>query len=171
MTKLLIGLLFGIGFGYLVQRAALCFAVGLGEVFMGKGKRITQMFLIIFVVTAIGFYFLGEKPIGQIRGMGFYNLLSGIIFGAGIIMCGGCILGSLRQLGEGNLSYAVVILAMIPGMALVVRVLNPLLEKGYAVQNIVLPNIIPVPSWMIITGAIATALGALFFVSMEKKKK
>ena len=47
---LLVGFLFGIGFGYFVQRAGLCFAHGLGEIYMGKGRRILRMFFIIFVI-------------------------------------------------------------------------------------------------------------------------
>lgn len=149
---LVIGFLFGIGFGYFVQRAGLCFAHGLAEIFMGKGKRIMRFFLIIFIISSFGFLLTrGLKPIGQLRGYGFYNVISGMLFGAGIILSGGCILGTLRQLGEGNLQFVVVFLCFIPGMALVVYVLNPLLEVGYHVQGILLSDLIPVAPVYIIS--------------------
>ncbi len=104
---LLVGFLFGMGFGFFVQRSGLCFAVGLGELFSGRWKRIVRFFLIIFIITNIGFLLsgvffgdLGLKPIGLLRGYGLYNILSGMFFGAGILLNGGCILGTLRQIGR-----------------------------------------------------------------------
>ena len=158
-----LGMLFGIGFGYFVQRSGLCFAHGLGEIYLGKGKRILRFFLVIFIITSIGFvassYFspnLGLKPIGQLRGFGFYNLLSGMLFGAGIALTGGCILGTLRQIGEGNLTFVIVLLCFIPGMWLVVHVLNPALEGGYNVQKVLLPGLLGV-SAPYVTAVLATA--------------
>jgi len=161
------GFLFGIGLGIFVQRAGLCFAHGLGEIFVGKPKRIIRMTLLIFIISALGFYLssfvsseLGLKPIGELRGFGFYNLLSGIIFGAGIILNGGCILGTLRQLGEGNLLFLIVLLSFIPGIALVVFVLNPLLNHSYNVQTIILPGLLNIDPGYII---LPSVLGAIIW--------
>jgi uncharacterized protein len=161
----LIGLLFGVGFGYCVQRAGLCFAIGLGEIFLGQGRRIVCLFLIIFILTSAGFLFsgylspeLGLKPVGQIRGYGFYNLLSGLLFGAGIFLSGGCILGTLRQIGEGNLLFVIVFISFIPGMMLVVYGLNPLLQSRYAIQQPLLPELLGVPAEWITAGLIVGAV-------------
>lgn len=172
----LIGLFFGIGFGYFVQRAGLCFAHGLGEIFMGMGKRICRFFIIIFVITSAGFLLsgyvspeLGLKPIGQIRGHGFFNLLAGILFGAGIFLNGGCILGTLRQMGEGNMIYLIVFISFIPGMALVVHVINPILQDGYNVQNALLPNLFGASApW--ITG-ILIILSLIWFWGIRRRKQ
>lgn len=171
----LIGFLFGIGFGYFVQRAGLCFAHGLGEIFMGKGKRIIRLWIVIFVITSVGFLLsslvspdLGLKTIGHIRGYGFYNLLSGMLFGAGILLNGGCILGTLRQIGEGNMTMAVVFVSFIPGMALVVYGLNPLLESGYNVQKVLLSEMLGIPA-PYITGAMI--IGAIvWFLAIRRRK-
>ena len=170
-----IGFIFGIGLGFFVQRAGLCFAHGLGEIFVGKPKRIIRMTLLIFIISALGFYFssfisadLGLKPIGELRGFGFYNLLSGMIFGAGIILNGGCILGTLRQLGEGNLTFLIVLLSFIPGMALVVFVLNPLLNHSYNVQNIILPGLLNIDPGYIIFPSV---LGAIIWYTILSLKR
>jgi len=159
------GFLFGIGFGYFVQRAGLCFAHGLGEIFIGKGKRISRMFAVIFIITSAGFLIsgfispeLGLKTIGQIRGDGFYNLIAGIFFGGGIFLCGGCILGTLRRIGEGDMGFLVVFISMIPGMALVVYGLNPLLEANYHVEKILLPQLLGIPAVLVTAGLIVGAL-------------
>jgi hypothetical protein len=167
----LIGIIFGIGMGYFVQRASLCFSVGIGEFFSGRGKNITQMFLIIFAVTALGFIAIGIKPVGQIRGYGLFNVLSGMFFGAGIIMSGGCILGSLRQLGEGNLSYLLVILAMIPGMAVVVYAIDPILTSWYKNQQLSIGQALQLPNYIIVTPLIIAALTGTIVISKRRKKR
>ena len=172
----LIGFVFGIGFGFFVQRAGLCFAHGLGEIFVGKGKRVSRLFIVVFIITAIGFMVsgyispsLGLKTIGQIRGYGFYNLVSGMLFGAGIFISGGCILGTLRQIGEGNITFIVVMISFIPGMAFVVNFLNPVLEHGYNVQNLLLPDLFWVSAiWITLFLCI---LAAVWFALISKKKR
>jgi uncharacterized membrane protein YedE/YeeE len=174
-TLAVIGLLFGIGFGYFVQRAGLCFAHGLGEIFMGRGKRIVSLFLVIFVITSLGFLLsglvspsLGLKPVGQVRGYGFYNLLAGILFGAGIFLNGGCILGTLRQIGEGNMLFLVVFLSFIPGMALVVYGLNPLLERAYDAQQILVPELLGIPAPYVTVALVAGAV--VWFLALRSRK-
>ncbi len=180
---LIIGVVFGIGFGFFVQRAGFCIAAGLGEMFAGRGKRILRLLLIVFIITSAGFMIsgyispeLGLKTIGQIRGLGFYNIVSGLLFGAGIILSGGCILGTLRQIGEGNLIFIITLVSFIPGMALVVYVLDPLLEKGYfisngegaQVKNILLSDLMGVqPVWITAT----LVIGAILWYRSVGKRK
>jgi uncharacterized membrane protein YedE/YeeE len=173
---LLIGFLFGIGFGYCVQRAGLCFAHGLGEIYMGRGKRILRLFCVIFSITAIGFLLsakvnpeLGLKTIGQIRGYGFWNIISGIIFGAGILLNGGCILGTLRQIGEGNMLFLVVLISTIPGMALIVKIIDPFLTNSYATSNKLLSDLIPIPVEYIIYALVTLAL--MLFLNLLRNKQ
>ncbi|MDI6786638.1 MAG: YeeE/YedE thiosulfate transporter family protein [bacterium] len=174
-TTALIFLLFGIGFGYFSQQMGLCLAHGLGEICMGKSKRIIRILTIIFAITSVGFLLskyvspsLGLKTIGQLRGYGFYNLLSGMFFGAGILINGGCIIGTLWRIGGGNMHFLVVLLSFIPGMALVIHVLNPLLEKNYDIHNILLPNLLGVPAANV---TLVLAIGAIiWFLATQRCK-
>ena len=173
---LIVGFLFGIGLGFFVQRSGLCFAHGFGEIFIGKGKRIIRMFLLIFIISSPGFFLsgllfkdLGLKTIGQIRGYGLYNIVSGIIFGMGILLNGGCILGTLRNIGEGNLTFLIVFVSFIPGMALIVYFLNPVLKETYHVKNILLPNLLGIPAQYLMFPLILIAL--LFLILLCPKRK
>jgi hypothetical protein len=164
-TLCVLGVLFGVGFGYCTQRSGLCFAHGLGEIFVGRGKRILRLFLVIFAVTALGFWLssyadpgLGLRTVGQIRGHGFYNVLSGMLFGAGIFISGGCILGTLRQIGEGNMTFVITLAFFIPGMALIVFVVNPLLEHGYAPMNVLLTELTGVPASSLVPALVGGAV-------------
>lgn len=174
----IVGFLFGIGFGVFTQRSGLCYAHGLGEIFMGKGKRIARIFLIMFIITSIGFllsgYYssdLGLKAVGQIRGYGFYNILAGVFFGAGILLNGGCILGTLRQIGEGNMTFVLILLSFTPGMILVVYGLNPLLETYYNVScgtGSLIPDIVGISAPYI---TLALVIGAVLWLILIRKKK
>jgi hypothetical protein len=175
---LLVGFAFGIGFGFFVQRSGLCFAIGLGEIFLGRGKRILRMFTVIFVITSLGFLAsttidpsLGLRPIGQIRGYGFLNVLSGMLFGAGILLNGGCILGTLRQIGEGNMLFLLVFISFIPGMALIVYGFNPLIGEANHVDQVLLPQVLGANPWAV-TGTLAVAcLIWLYFLLRDSKSK
>lgn len=173
-TLLLLGLCFGVGFGFLAQRVGLCFAHGLGEIFFGRGKRFIKIFLTIFFITSIGFLLsgyihpdLGLKTIGELRGFGFYNVLAGVIFGVGIFINGGCVIGTLRQIGEGSLLHLISILSLIPGMAFVVYVLNPILEKAYQVNYLLLPQVTGI-SAPYITGTLAMLSVLLLFRVLKR---
>ena len=175
----IVGFVFGIGFGVCVQRSGLCYAHGLGEIFMGKGKRITLIFLTMFIITSLGFLLssyvsgdLGLKAVGQIRGFGFYNVLAGIFFGAGILLNGGCILGTLRQIGEGNMTFLLVFLSFIPGMALVIFVINPVLESYYNTAcgtGSLLPDILGI-SAPYVTLALVLGAGIWLLLTLKKGK-
>ena len=174
----LVGLIFGIGFGFCAQRSGLCYAHGLGEIYMGKGKRITRIFLLMFIITSLGFLLsgylsadLGLKAVGQIRGYGFYNILAGIFFGAGILLNGGCILGTLRQIGEGNMTFVIILLSFIPGMALVVFGLNPLIDTYYNTAcgtGALLPEIVGIVSPYL---TILLVIGAIIWLILSYKMK
>lgn len=175
-TLCAIGVLFGIGFGFCAQRSGLCIAHGLGEIFVGRGKRILRLFLIIFIITSVGFFLsdllhpdLGLRPVGLIRGHGFYNILSGILFGAGIFISGGCILGTLRQIGEGNMTFILTLLFFAPGMALMVHVINPFLEPGFASMNILLPDLLHVPALVVVE--VSALLACLWLALVIRKKR
>ncbi len=165
----MIGLAFGIGFGFCVQRAGLCFAHGFGEIYLGKGKRIIRLFLVIFAITSVGFLLspyiapeTGLKPIGQLRGFGLFNILSGMLFGAGIALSGGCVLGTLRQLGEGNLTFLIVLLSFIPGLALVEYVVNPALLQAYHTENVILPGMLGLAAPLITVPLVFAAIVGLY---------
>ncbi|HQO58691.1 MAG TPA: YeeE/YedE thiosulfate transporter family protein [Candidatus Omnitrophota bacterium] len=96
-------------------------------------------------------------------------MLSGIIFGAGIALNGGCGLGTLRQIGEGNLMFLVVLISFIPGMGLVVFVLNPLWESGYQTQTTLLPELLGAPAVVVMGVLVLAALAGLTYLRPLKK--
>jgi uncharacterized membrane protein YedE/YeeE len=132
----------------------------------------------MFIITSIGFVLsgylsadLGLKAVGQIRGYGFYNILAGIFFGTGILLNGGCILGTLRQIGEGNMTFIIILLSFIPGMALVVFGINPVLDTYYNTAcgtGELLPDIVGIASPYL---TVILVIGAIIWLLSSYKRK
>ncbi len=146
---LLLGFLFGVVFGFIVQRMSFCVSTDLAQAFAGNPRRILTWLTIIFIITGAGFVYLGPKAVGQLRGYGIYNIISGIFFGVGIVLSGGCVLGTLRRMGEGFLHSWVVFVSWLPGMALVVYVLNPILQGTYHIPEKMplLSDVLHISNW------------------------
>ncbi len=164
LTLISLCILFGIGFGFFAQRAGLCIVTGITEIFMGKGKRFLALISVIVIICAIGFSILGLKPAGELRCFGIYNLLAGIIFGIGIFISGGCITGSMIKVGEGNISSIIVLLSMIPGMALSVYVITPLIKNSFFSKKLLLTDIIKINRFYICAAIIILAVSILITV-------
>ena len=73
-----------------------------------------------------------------------------------------------RQIGEGNLNFIVVLISFIPGMAFVVYILNPLLEKQYNVQKLLLTDIFGSSAGPI-TGILVMGAG-IWFITVSRKR-
>ncbi len=162
------GFFFGVVFGIIVQRMSFCISTDLAQAFVGNYRRMLLWFAIIFIITGAGFQYLGPKAVGQLRGYGVYNILSGIFFGLGIILSGGCVIGTLRRMGEGFLHSWIVFFSWIPGMALVVYVLNPILQSTYHIQKPLLSDVLGVNHWYVY-GALAVIFGALAIWASRKE--
>jgi uncharacterized membrane protein YedE/YeeE len=91
-----------------------------------------------------------------------------MLFGAGILLSGGCILGTLRQIGEGNMTFVVVLLSFIPGMAVIVYGFNPWIKDANLVDNMLLPALFGVDAYYVTS--VLAALGLLWLFLIRRKK-
>lgn len=167
-TFIAMGFLFGIVFGIIVQRMSFCISTDLAQAFVGNYRRILTWFAVIFIITAFGFQLLGPKAVGQLRGFGFYNLVAGIIFGIGIIMAGGCVIGTLRRMGEGFIHAWIVFVSWLAGMAFVVYIVNPVLQETYHITKPLIPELLGIDKWIVYI-IFALLFGALAFYANKKK--
>ncbi len=169
-ANLVLAFVFGIVFGVIAQRMSFCLSTDLAQAFAGNYRRILTWFAIIFIITGLGFQFLGLKAVGQLRGYGVYNILSGIFFGLGIMISGGCVIGTLRRIGEGFLHAIVVFLAWLPGAALTIYFLNEVLKPTYHIptKTPLLGDLLGVDN-MIVYGVLAIILAIVLYWSNKKR--
>lgn len=95
-------LLFGIGFGFLIQRGRICFTSAFREMWITRQGDLGRALAFSMMVSTLGFAVLIYNGIGgnlQIVHPGI--LVGGILFGIGIVLAGGCESGWIYRSMEG----------------------------------------------------------------------
>ncbi len=174
MNPLLLGLVTGVLFGFLLQKGrVLRFEKQVGAMLL-KDMTILKFMLSAILVGMVGLALLqragvlafNHKPmnVGAI-------VLGGVLFGAGWAVMGFCPGTSVGALGEGRWHAVFAILGMIAG-ASVFAAMYPFLERTVLawkdMGKIGLPESLGVPAWTVIAAFWAVALG--LFVLFEKKR-
>jgi hypothetical protein len=117
---------FGLAFGFIVQRSRFCFVSALSNFFLFKDGRLIKGILGGLFVATIGFAVImyrqvphpasGIPSTAYVAPFGWHLVLAGVIFGLGMMLAGGCILGTLYRIGEGAIASLVALLGIIIGM-------------------------------------------------------
>jgi uncharacterized membrane protein YedE/YeeE len=118
---------FGLAFGFVLQRARFCFASAFRDLFLlGHGRNMKGV-LAGLAVASIGFglvmsrqvpmTFLGIlPPSANVLPLGIHTALGGLLFGAGMVLAGGCVSGSLYRMGEGYVGSWVAFAGVMVGL-------------------------------------------------------
>lgn len=109
-STLVLYLLTGVCFGFILQRARFCFTASMRDPYLTGSTTVTRAVLIAFAITSIGFtaikygYFVNGLPIpGQsyVVPISLATIVGAFIFGIGMVIAGGCASGTLMRVGEG----------------------------------------------------------------------
>jgi uncharacterized membrane protein YedE/YeeE len=117
---------FGLAFGFIVQRSRFCFVSAISNSFLFKDGRLLKGILGGLAVATIGFAIIMHRQVSDpvfgipatayIAPFGWHLVLAGAIFGLGMMLAGGCIMGTLYRIGEGAVASLVALLGIIIGM-------------------------------------------------------
>ena len=119
--------LFGLAFGFVLQRSRFCFASAFRDLFLLGDARVMKGIVAGLGVATAGFAVLmarlvpepgfGSLPPGAvILPLGIHTLLGGVLFGIGMVLAGGCTSGSLYRAGEGYVGSMVALLGILAGL-------------------------------------------------------
>ncbi len=119
--------LFGLAFGFVLQRSRFCFASAFRDLFLLGDARVMKGIIAGLAVATAGFTVLmarllpevgfGSLPPGAtVLPLGIHTLLGGILFGIGMVLAGGCTSGSLYRAGEGYVGSMVALLGIMLGL-------------------------------------------------------
>lgn len=115
---MLLGLLTGLAAGAVLARGAVCFNAGLGRAALERDATVLRIFgialavqlLLLPVLTAAGVRPLTDSlDAGQPALLPVAQLAGGLVFGVGIALAGGCIVGILWKTGGGSVAAAIAI--------------------------------------------------------------
>ncbi len=116
---------FGFAYGMMLQNGRFCFASASRDLFaagvprMAVGVLVALMFFSIIqaILSATNLSTFHPAPVG------IHMTISGIIFGLGMVLAGGCASGSLYKVGEGNMTNLIaVIVGLCIGQAVFVDI-------------------------------------------------
>jgi len=119
--------LFGLAFGFVLQRSRFCFASAFRDLFLLGDARVMKGIIAGLAVATAGFTVLmarlvpevsfgGLPPGATVLPLGVHTLLGGVLFGVGMVLAGGCTSGSLYRAGEGYVGSMVALLGIMLGL-------------------------------------------------------
>jgi len=122
----------GILMGITLQRSRLCFTAGFRDPILVGSTKVLKAVLIGLILSTLGFYFLHLQsaaqgiadPLqlpGQIYPVGIHTALGAVVFGAAMVLAGGCASGTLVRVGEGYAMQLIVLIGFIIGTLLGAR--------------------------------------------------
>ena len=129
MPRLALFMVFGLVMGFILQRSRFCFVSAISNCFISRDTRLIEGILGGLFLATLGFacvmYRLVPDPAtggipftAIVSPFGWHLALGGVLFGIGMLLSGGCIIGSLFRVGEGGVSALVAFLGVIVGMGI-----------------------------------------------------
>lgn len=172
------GLVLGVLLGVVLQRSSFCARAALADAFDGKDKGRLRAFVLAMAVTLLGTQLLVGYGLVNVSGTPYLRagvpllglLAGGVLFGAGMMLAGGCpsrlIVRSAQGQGAALLTWLVFVLAI---MASLEGVLAPVREllTGPSVQlpAASLPALLGgVPAWAV-TAAVLVLMALFLFTA------
>lgn len=119
LTSSLAGLLAG----FVMHRSDFCVTATFRDIFMFGDFFLLRMLILLVVVSMLTFEIghvtglLKPYPFPLLGAPSVATLIGGLVFGIGMVLAGGCVVGSLYKLGAGSVISGVAFLGMILGSA------------------------------------------------------
>ncbi len=114
---------FGLTFGFVLQRSRFCFASAFRDLYLLQDGRVIKGIIAGMAVATIGFTLVMYKASpdmsklpSSVTPLGVGTLVGGLLFGLGMVMAGGCASGTLYRIGEGYVASWVALGGMLLGM-------------------------------------------------------
>lgn len=104
--KLGFAMLFGVGFGLLIERAQICFTSAFRDMWITGRTHLAKAILLGMAASAIGIFSYVQLGVeAKIMWAGPNAVIGGLLFGFGIVLAGGCETGWMYRAVEGQVHY------------------------------------------------------------------
>jgi uncharacterized membrane protein YedE/YeeE len=181
LSNLLSGLVVGLVFGIVLQRGRFCFNTALRGMLFHKDYTLMKAVGAAIAIEMIGFQLFASTGLLQLYPRGLYwgaNILGGFMFGVGMAIAGGCIMGITYRSGEGAFGSLVAVIGFAVGGGitlsdLVVSFRNTfqaMTEIQFHGLSPTIPLAVGVPSWFVIV-PLSTLLLLVVARSYQKEKE
>ncbi|HAK88442.1 MAG TPA: hypothetical protein DHV16_10365 [Nitrospiraceae bacterium] len=110
--------------GFVFHRSDLCMAGMFRDIFLLKRTFLLRILFLQVVVTMV-FFFIAKKlgliglyPPPNLGLASLGTIMGGIVFGAGMVLAGGCVMGTLYKMGSGSIISIIAFAGLIIGSAI-----------------------------------------------------
>lgn len=117
-------LVLGLAAGYVMHRSDFCMAGMFRDLFLVRRTRMLRMLVLAVVASMVLFEsarllgLLTPYPFPLLGSPSLASPIGGLVFGAGMVLAGGCVVGTLYKLGAGSLLALLALVGLIAGSTL-----------------------------------------------------
>lgn len=119
--------LFGLAFGFVLQKSRFCFTSAFRDLFLLRHGRVMKGLLVGLAAATVGFALIMSNlvpnpqlgilpPEAHISPLGLNIVIGGLLFGVGMVLAGGCVSGSIYRMGEGYVASWVAFIGIAAGL-------------------------------------------------------
>lgn len=136
--------------GFLMHRSDFCMTAAFRDLFLFKSLRMARPLVLLVSFSALLFELcrlagaLPSYPFPWFGPPAGVNFFGGVVFGLGMVMAGGCVVGVLYKAGAGNQLALVALLGLLAGSALYAEIHEwwvPLASRtAFATSAVTLPQ-------------------------------
>ncbi len=164
-----VSLVLGLISGYLMHRSDFCVTGMFRDYFLFRHTFMLRMLLLLMVVSAVLFEvarwlgLLGDYPFPLLGPPALTNILGGALFGIGMVLAGGCVVGTLYKMGAGSVLSLVAFAGLLLGATLYAEI-HPWwsgIAKAAVLTpgKVTLPQILGVePYWLLLPLSVVSGL-------------
>lgn len=119
-----VGLLLGLVAGFVMHRSDYCVAAMFRDLFLFRTAAMLRILLWQIVVTMVFFElarrlgWLSFYPFPLLGSPSLANVAGGFLFGIGMVLAGGCVVGTLYKMGAGSVASGLAFVGLILGSGL-----------------------------------------------------
>jgi uncharacterized membrane protein YedE/YeeE len=142
-------LIIGLVAGFVMHRSDFCMAGAFRDLFLFRNVFMLRPLFLLIVVAAVLFeterqFGLAVTPFPFLGAPTLFSLLGGALFGLGMVIAGGCVIGVLYKLGSGGRPALVALTGLVIGSGLYAELhqsLVPLVRKTVLTEAVTLPQL------------------------------
>ncbi len=162
--------------GFVFHRSDLCMAGMFRDVFLLKRTFLLRV-LFLQVVVTMAFFFAANKlgllslhPPPNLGLASLGTLIGGVVFGAGMVLAGGCVMGTLYKMGSGSVISIIAFAGLIIGSAVFAEFYPAWVQitKKTAVSDAVLLSQLAGENFLVIPILIFSSVLIFRWISLKK---
>lgn len=158
--------------GFLMHRSDFCMAGAFRDIFLFNSYKLIRPLVLLVALSAILFELsrltglLSYYPFPWFASPSGTNILGGMLFGLGMVLAGGCVVGVLYKLGAGNLLAGVAILGLFAGSALYAEIHSQWMGLSkmlvFPTSAVTLPQLLQISPTIVVLALVLLAGACVF---------